>query len=60
MRANLQGVEDISVADDKVRASRYTIDTPHITGSLWYDDSEAWVKARFKIKAGILEYRLQA
>ncbi len=60
LRAKLESVEQISMAGDRVRASRYTIDTPHIIGSLWYDDSEAWVKARFKIKAGILEYRLQA
>src|SRR5579859_6561543 len=40
--------EQIAIAGRQVRATRYTLLTPYLAGSIWYDQGNLWVRGEFE------------
>ncbi len=52
--------EHIVIAGRRIRVVRYTLITPYLAGSIWYDDNEIWVRGEFERDGSKIEYRLEA
>ncbi|MGO9786499.1 MAG: DUF6134 family protein [Stellaceae bacterium] len=52
--------ERIPILDRQITAARYRFITPYIAGSVWYDDSDRWVRGEFERDGHLIEYRLEA
>lgn len=50
--------EQIVIAGRRMRVTRYTLITPYLAGSIWYDDQENWVRGEFERDGSKIEYRL--
>ena len=50
--------EPITIAAGQVQATRYTFITPYYAGSVWYDNSNLWVRAEFERDGSKVEYQL--
>ena len=58
--ARKRGDEQILVAGRQVRARRYTLITPYLAGSIWYDEQGLWVHSEFERDGSKIQYRLDA
>lgn len=52
------GDEQIVVADRHIHATRYTLITPYLAGTIWYDADDLWVGAEFERDGSKIQYRL--
>jgi hypothetical protein len=52
--------EQITVAGQQVRTTRYRFITPYLAGSIWYDDGGLWVHGEFERDAAHIIYQLDA
>jgi hypothetical protein len=52
--------EHIVIAGRKVRATRYTLITPYLAGSIWYDEENLWVRGEFERDGSKIQYELDA
>jgi hypothetical protein len=52
--------EQIVMAGRRMRVTRYTLITPYLAGSIWYDDQDNWVRGEFERDGSKIEYRLDA
>jgi hypothetical protein len=52
--------EQIVIAGGSIRATRYTMITPHFAGTVWYDKANLWVRAEFERDGSKVEYQLEA
>ncbi len=50
--------EQIVIAGHQVRVTRYTIITPYLAGSIWYDDENLWVRGEFERDGAKIQYQL--
>lgn len=50
--------EELTVAGAPVRARRYRFISPHVAGSIWYDERDCWVRGEFEQDGATVEYRL--
>jgi hypothetical protein len=50
--------EQITIAGRAVLATRYTLITPYLAGSIWYDEKNLWVRAEFERDGQKIQYRL--
>jgi hypothetical protein len=51
--------EPITIAGSRVQATRYTFITPYYAGSVWYDNSNLWVRGEFEHDGSKVEYQLE-
>jgi hypothetical protein len=58
--AHKVGDEDITVAGSQVRATRYTLITPYLAGTIWYDHNSLWVHGEFERDGAKIQYELEA
>jgi Domain of unknown function (DUF6134) len=52
--------EQIVIAGRPVRATRYTLITPYLAGSIWYDEKNLWVRGEFERDGSKIQYQLDA
>jgi Family of unknown function (DUF6134) len=52
--------EPIVIAGRPVRATRYTLITPYLAGSIWYDEQNVWVRGEFERDGSAIQYVLDA
>lgn len=52
------GDERVMVADRQIDATRYSLITPYLAGSIWYDANDLWVQAEFERDGSKIQYRL--
>jgi hypothetical protein len=52
--------EQIAIAGQQIRTTRYRFITPYIAGSIWYDDGGLWVHGEFERDAAHIVYQLDA
>ena len=52
--------EQIVIAGGQVRATRYTLITPHFAGTIWYDKANSWVHGEFERDGSKVQYQLDA
>jgi hypothetical protein len=50
--------EQIVIAGRPVRATRYTLITPYLAGSIWYDEENLWVRGEFERDGAKIQYEL--
>jgi len=50
--------EEIDLAGNRIRATRYTLITPYLAGSIWYDSENLWVRGEFERDGAKIQYRL--
>jgi len=50
--------EQIVIAGRQVRVTRYTLITPYLAGSIWYDTEDLWVGGEFERDGAKIQYRL--
>jgi hypothetical protein len=50
--------EQIVIAGRQVRATRYTLITPYLAGSIWYDEENLWVRGEFERDGAKIQYEL--
>jgi hypothetical protein len=50
--------EQIVIAGRQVRVTRYTLITPYLAGSIWYDTKDLWVRGEFERDGAMIEYQL--
>jgi len=50
--------ETIVIAGRQVPVTRYTLITPYIAGSIWYDVENLWVRAEFERDGSRIQYQL--
>ncbi len=50
--------EQIIIAGRPIRATRYSLLTPYLAGSIWYDEDSLWVQGEFERDGSKIEYRL--
>jgi hypothetical protein len=51
--------EQIIIAGETIRATRYRLITPYLAGSIWYDDNDLWVKGEFERNGAKILYQLE-
>ncbi|HLZ67287.1 MAG TPA: DUF6134 family protein [Aliidongia sp.] len=51
--------EQIAIAGRQVRATRYTLLTPYLAGSIWYDQGNLWVRGEFERDGSKIQYQLE-
>lgn len=51
------GDEEIVIAGDRIRATRYRFITPYLAGSIWYNESSQWVRGDFERDGSRILYR---
>jgi hypothetical protein len=51
--------EQIMIAGNPVRATRYSFFTPYYAGSVWYDRENLWVRAEFERDGSTVQYQLE-
>lgn len=52
--------EEIAIAGQQIRATRYRFITPYLAGNIWYDDGGRWVQGEFERDGAQIQYRLDA
>ena len=52
--------EEIVIAGSRIRAARYTLITPYLAGSIWYDAENLWVRGEFERDGSKIQYRLDS
>jgi len=52
--------EQIVIAGGQVGVTRYTFNTPHFGGSIWYDKANLWVRGEFESDGSKVQYQLDA
>ena len=52
--------EQIMIAGREVRVTRYTLITPYLAGSIWYDEANLWVRGEFERDGTKIQYQLDA
>ena len=52
--------EQIAIAGRQIRTTRFRFITPYLAGSIWYDESNRWVRGEFERDGALIEYRLDA
>jgi len=52
--------EPIVIGGRPVRATRYTLITPYLAGSIWYDEQSVWVRGEFERDGSKIQYVLDA
>jgi hypothetical protein len=50
--------EQIVIGSRPVRAARYTLITPYLAGSIWYDEENLWVRGEFERDGAKIQYQL--
>jgi hypothetical protein len=50
--------EEIVIGGRKVPATRYTVMTPYVAGSIWYDSEGLWVRGDFERDGSKIQYQL--
>lgn len=50
--------EQIMIAGRQIRVTRYTLITPYIAGSIWYDEENLWVHGEFERDGAKIQYQL--
>lgn len=50
--------EQIVIGNCQVRATRYTLITPYLAGSIWYDEESLWVRGEFERDGAKIQYQL--
>jgi hypothetical protein len=50
--------EQIVIAGRQVRATRYSLITPYLAGSIWYDEENLWVRAELERDGSKIQYQL--
>ena len=50
--------EQIVIGGRQVRATRYTLITPYLAGSIWYDEENLWVRGEFERDGSKIQYQL--
>lgn len=50
--------EEIVIAGRRIRATRYSLITPYLAGSIWYDAENLWVRGEFERDGSKIQYRL--
>jgi hypothetical protein len=50
--------ERIAIAGRQVRVTRYTLITPYLAGSIWYDEENLWVRGEFERDGSNIQYEL--
>jgi len=50
--------EQIVIAGRQVSVTRYTLITPYIAGSIWYDNANLWVRGEFERDGATIQYQL--
>ena len=50
--------EQIVIAGSQVRVTRYTLITPYLAGSIWYDTENLWVRGEFERDGAKIQYQL--
>src|SRR5579859_3462499 len=51
--------EQIAIAGREVRVTRYTLITPYLAGSIWYDEQNLWVRGEFERDGSKIQYQLE-
>lgn len=52
--------EKITIAGRLVDTARYSLITPYLAGSIWYDADNLWVRGEFERDGSKIQYRLDA
>ncbi len=52
--------EKIKIGDRRILATRYSLITPYLAGSIWYDESNLWVRGEFERDGAKIQYELEA
>lgn len=52
--------EKILVAGQLVHTTRYSLITPYLAGSIWYDENDLWVRGEFERDGSKIHYELEA
>ncbi|MEX2614585.1 MAG: DUF6134 family protein [Alphaproteobacteria bacterium] len=52
------GDEPVAVGGRPVHATRYSFVTPYLSGSIWYDEANLWVRGDFERDGSTIQYRL--
>jgi len=52
--------EPIAIPGGQVQATRYTLITPYYAGSVWYDNTNLWVRGEFERDGSTVQYQLEA
>jgi hypothetical protein len=50
--------EQIEIAGRQLHATRYTLITPYLAGSIWYDKENLWVRGEFERDGSKVQYQL--
>lgn len=50
--------EQISIAGRQIAVTRYTLITPYLAGSIWYDERNLWVRGEFERNGSHIQYQL--
>lgn len=50
--------EQIIIADRQIAVTRYTLITPYLAGSIWYDEKNLWVRGEFERNGSHIQYQL--
>jgi len=51
-------VEEIDIVASRIRATRYSLITPYLAGTIWYDAQGRWVRGEFERDGSKIQYRL--
>ncbi|HXQ53084.1 MAG TPA: DUF6134 family protein [Stellaceae bacterium] len=51
--------DQIVIAGRQVRAARYSLITPYLAGSIWYDEGNLWVRGEFERDGSKIQYELE-
>lgn len=50
--------EQIVIAGRQIAVTRYTLITPYLAGSIWYDEKNLWVRGEFERDGSHIQYQL--
>jgi len=50
--------EQIMIAGRQIAVTRYTLITPYLAGSIWYDEKNLWVRGEFERDGSHIQYQL--
>lgn len=50
--------EQIAIAGRQIAVTRYTLITPYLAGSIWYDERNLWVRGEFERDGSHIQYQL--
>jgi hypothetical protein len=52
------GAEDVMVAGKQIHATRYSLITPYLAGTIWYSQENLWVRGEFERDGAKIQYEL--